>query len=103
MIQSRLYWRVLRDNLDRDPYFKDFELLDYRFIVVNRETLTPLVWEFPLTKVYGVLVDKEGNEYRDPFVIGKELRHYLDDRPAVPDGININGVNIINCLKLKEE
>lgn len=103
VIQSRLYWRVLRDNLDRDPYFKDFELLNYRFIVVNRETLTPLVWEFPLTKVYGVLVDKEGNEYRDPFEIGKELRHYLDDRPRVPDGIDIDGVNIINCLKLKEE
>lgn len=101
VIQSRLYWRVLRDNLDRDPYFKDFELLDYRFIVVNKETLTPLVWEFPLTKSYGTLVDEEGNEYRDPFEIGKELRHYLDDRPRVPDGINIDGTNIINCLKLK--
>jgi len=103
MIQSRLYWRVLRDNLDRDPYFKDFELLDYRFIVVNKETLTPLVWEFPLTKSYGTLVDEEGKEYRDPFEIGKELRHYLDDRPKVPDGINVDGVNIINCLKLKEK
>ena len=103
MIQGRLYWRILRDNLDRDPYFKDFELLDYRFIVVNRDSLTPLVWEFPLTKAYGTLVDEEGNEYRDPFEIGKELRHYLDDKPVVPDGINVNGVNIINCLTLKEK
>lgn len=102
VIQSRLYWRIIRDNLDRDPYFKDFELLDYRFIVVNKESLTPLVWKFPLTMSYGTLVDEEGNEYRDPFEIGKELRHYLDDRPAVPDGIDIEGVNIINCLKLKE-
>lgn len=103
VIQSRLYWRIIRDNLDKDPYFKDFELADYRFIVVNKKTLTPLVWEFPLTKTYGTLVDKEGNEYRDPFAIGKELRHYLDDRPDVPDGIDIDGVNIIDCLTLKEE
>lgn len=103
MIQARLYWRIIRDNLDRDPYFKDFELLDYRFIVVNKETLTPLVWEFPLTQVHGTLVDEDGKEYRDPFEIGKELRHYLDDKPVVPDGIDINGVNIINCLRLKEE
>jgi len=103
MIQAVLYWSIIRDNLDRDPYFKDFELLDYRFIVVNKETLTPLVWEFPLTKMHGTFVDSEGNEYRNPFEIGKELRHYLDDRPAVPDGIDINGVNMINCLRLKEE
>ena len=43
-IQARLYWRNLRDNLDRDPYFKDFSLEDYRFIIINPKTLTPLVW-----------------------------------------------------------
>ena len=102
-IQARLYARNLRYNLDKDPYFKDFTLANYRFIVVNKETLTPLVWEFPLTYTYGTLVDEQGNEYRDPFEIGKELRHYLDDRPVVPDGIDINGVNMINCLRLKEE
>ena len=101
--QARLYWRLLRNAMDHDEYFKDFKLLDYRFIVVNKETLTPLVWEFPYTQVYGTLVDEEGKEYRDPFEIGKELRHYLDDRPKVPDGIDINGINIINCLKPKEE
>lgn len=103
MIQARLYARNLRYNLDKDPYFKDFTLANYRFIVVNKETLTPLVWEFPLTHTYGTLIDEQGNEYRDPFEIGKELRHYLDDRPIVPDGIDINGVNMINCLRLKEE
>jgi hypothetical protein len=44
--------------MDNDDYFKDFDLLEYRFIVVNKETLTPLVWEFPLTKTYGTLVDE---------------------------------------------
>lgn len=102
MIQARLYWRILKANLSNDPYFKDFTLEDYRFIVVNKESLTPLVWEFPLTRAKGTLIDKEGKEYRDPFEIGKELQSYLNFRPKVPVGIDRNGINTITCLKLKE-
>ena len=97
-IQARLYWRIIRDNLDRDEYFKDFTLLDYHFIIVNPKTLTPLVWEFPLTKSMGTLITNDGEEIRDPFVIGKELKGYLDCKPPVPNGINQDGVNIIKCL-----
>lgn len=102
MIQARLYWRIIKANLAKDPYFKDFSLEDYKFIVVNKESLTPLVWEFPLTKSKGTLVDKEGREYRDPFEIGQELQGYLNLRPQVPNGIDREGPNIIDCLKLKE-
>lgn len=101
-IQSRLYWRVLKANLMKDPYFKDFKLENFKFIVINRRTLTPLVWEFPLTKSMGTLVDKEGNEYRDPFDIGTELQGYLNMRPRVPNGIDKDDINMIECLKLKE-
>lgn len=101
-IQARLYWRVLKANLMNDPYFKDFELEDFRFAVINRRTLTPLVWKFPLTKSKGTLIDNYGNEHRDPFEIGKELQGYLNLRPRVPNGIDTEGVNIIDCLKLKE-
>lgn len=99
MIQSRLYWLLIRANMDADPYFKDFELADYRFIVVNKESLTPLVWEFPLTKARGTLVGDGGHLYRDPLEIGKELRGYLDLRPQVPNGIDLRGLNKITCLK----
>lgn len=98
MIQGHLYWLVIKTNLMNDPYFKDFELEDYRFIVVNKDSLKPLVWEFPLTKAAGTLVDDRGNEYRDPLEIGAELRSYLDNKPPVPKGIDIDGVNTITCL-----
>lgn len=98
MIQARLYWLIIKANLMNDPYFKDFELENYRFIVVNKDSLTPLVWEFPLTKAAGTLVDDNGNEYRDPLVIGAELRSYLDNKPLVPKGIDMDGVNAITCL-----
>lgn len=102
MIQARLYWIVIKANLMADDYFKDFTLENYRFIVVNKDSLKPLVWEFPLTKIGGTLVDDNGKEYRDPLEIGAELRSYLDLRPAVPKDINLNGINTISCLKVKK-
>lgn len=102
MIQSRLYWRVIKANLMNDSYFKDFTLEDYRFIVINKESLTPLVWTFPLTKSRGTLVNAEGREFRDPFEIGKELQGYLNLKPQVPNNIDMDGLNIIDCLKVKD-
>lgn len=99
MIQARLYAAIMKANIEKDPYFKDFTMKNYRFIVVNKDSLTPLVWEFPLTYAVGDLVNEKGEVFRHPFEIGKELRAYLDCKPPVPNGINQDGVNIINCLK----
>lgn len=102
MIQARLYWRIIKANLMNDSYFKDFTLDDYRFIVINKESLTPLVWKFPLTQSRGTLVNAEGKEFRDPFVIGKELQGYLNFKPQVPNNIDMDGLNVIDCLKVKD-
>lgn len=93
--QSRLYWRIIRSNMDKDPHFKDYELANYKFIVVNKNTLTPLVWEYEDTQKKGTLYyGKKGEiEVRDPEDIGKELHSYLSFRPEVPNGINKDGVN----------
>jgi len=101
-IQARLYWRIIRANMNADPYFKDFELNDYIFIIVNPKNLMPLKWKFPLTQVEGTLITDDGEEIVDPFVLGKELRAYLNLRPPVPNEINKDGVNIIKCIKIKE-
>ena len=94
-IQARLYWSIIRQNMDKDEYFKDFELLDYMFIVVNRRTLTPLVWNCPLTRFIGTLYFGKNKqiEMRDPEDIGKELSFYLSSRPEVPIGINKDSSN----------
>lgn len=95
MIQGRLYARILKDNIEKDDYFKDFIIAPYKFIVVNRYTLTPLVWNFEDTFTYGDLTYGRNTQYiyRDPFTIGEELHNYLKDRPKVPNGININKPN----------
>ena len=96
-IQARLYWRIIRDNMDRDPMFKNYKLADYKFVVVNRNTLTPLVWEFDKTQAVGKLTFGKNNqiELEDPFVLGEELSNYLLSRPAVPTGIKELGSNNI--------
>ena len=88
-IQSRLYWRIIRDNMDRDPIYKDYKLANYRFIVVNKRTLTPLVWRFDDTQKVGTLTYGRLTkiELRDPFELGNELANYLSSRPLVPVGI----------------
>lgn len=97
-IQARLYWAIIRQNMDKDDYFKDFGLLSYDFIVVNRKTLTPLVWTFPGTQATGTLKFGKNHqiEMRSPFEIGKELSLYLSSRPKVPMGIYKYDVNNIN-------
>lgn len=95
-IQARLYWKIIRDNMDRDPYFKDFKLADYRFIVANKRTLTPLVWLFEKTQSIGEIVTSNGVILRPPLVIGEELRRYLDNKPAVPNGIELIKPNRID-------
>lgn len=93
--QGRLYYRIIKANLLNDPYFKEFKVHDYRFIVINKNTLKPLAWEFKDTKTAGELVYGKNNQIiiRDPFVIGKELQQYLNLRPEVPNGIIKDGVN----------
>lgn len=99
-IQARLYWRLIRAAMDADDYFKDFTLLDYHFIVVNKKSLVPLVWKYPDTQKVGTLYYGKNKQIEcpDPFEIGKELNAYLTARPSVPIGISINKPNDLNLF-----
>lgn len=94
-IQAKLYWNIIRENMDKDPYYKDFKLAEYRFIVANKTTLTPLVWVYEGTSSNEEVTTKNGTVIRSPFTIGGELKSYLDNSPAVPNGINIDKPNNI--------
>ena len=88
-IQARLYWRIIRANMDNDPIYKDYELADYTFVVVNKKTLTPLSWLFEDTTKQGTLVYGKNKqiELEDPTTIGNQLQTYLNIKPEVPSGI----------------
>ena len=94
-IQNRLYYRILLENIKNDEYFKDFKILPYKDIVVNRYSLTPLVWDCDFTSAMGSLAFGANNQIimRDPEVIGRELHYYLTRTPKVPSGIYIDRGN----------
>lgn len=96
-IQARLYWQVINQNIAKDPYFSEFELLNYHFVVANKDTLTPLVWQYEDTKNIGTLIYGKNKDIicRHPFVIGLELSKYLNENPSVPNGINLDKPNNI--------
>lgn len=97
-IQARLYWWNIRQNMDKDPYFKDFELTNMNFIVINRDTKDPLVWTYPFSNQRGDITTGKRMDMtlRDPLVIGKELGYYLA-HPEVkePLGIHVKTNNIL--------
>lgn len=88
-IQSKLYYRTLKANLEKDEYFKNFDIKDYRFIVCNGETLDPLVWEDKFTKTVGDHYYGKNKQIlmRDPYNIAKELNYYLSTGAKRPIGI----------------
>ena len=100
--QARLYWRNLRQNLDADEYFKDFKLMDFRFICINRTNCKPLVWKFEKTQTVGTITFKTKSGYtynwRDPYEIGKELDYYLNNQCEFPAEIT-NDNDIIKYLE----
>ena len=101
-LQARLYWRIIEDNIKRSEKFKDYKLMDYIFIVVNKETLIPLIWKFPQPLRFGTLKfgAKTQIELEDPFDLGEELYYYLNNDVKVPTGISVTseGNDVIKWL-----
>lgn len=94
-IQAQLYWYLIRQAMDKDEYFKDFKLADYRFIVISNRTRKPLVWEFPQTRAITDLKLGE-HKLRNWRGIAKELNTYLTKDYEVPIDINMNSINNIS-------
>ena len=101
-LQARLYWRLIVANVKADPFFKDYKVLPYKFIVVNRKNCKPMVWDFPMTEASGQLeiITPSGYHiiWRDPYDIGKELKKYLDEHPEYPIGTK-ESQDIVNWLR----
>lgn len=94
-IQAQLYWYIIRKIMDADEQYKDYELLDYKFLVVYTENPNPLVWTYRDTKCKDDLYyGKNGNIVcRNWRNIVNELDYYIKNNLVHP--ININDDNDI--------
>ena len=96
-LQARLYSRILRANLDQDEYFKDFKILNYRFIFCHKDSCSPLVWEFEETHSKGTLYLGRHKQIGlpDPEDLGKEL-HLFFSSGQKPDDLLIADRNSLD-------
>lgn len=88
-IQAQLYWYLINQNISQDPFYKDYKLLNFRFIVINRYNKMPLVWEYNDTQT---IVDLYYGKNKQIFCrnwrnILEELDYYLTNKPSYPIGI----------------
>ena len=98
-IQARLYWRGLYMAIKEDPYFKDFTVLPFQFLVVSRHSKTPMIWRYDDCAKYGELVYRRRNGsvvvLDDPFDLGMKLQRAADRANPIPEGISVMSPNSI--------
>lgn len=97
--QARLYGRILREYMDSDDYFRNFNLATYKFVVISRYTKTPLVWSFKITDEMGGVTTGDitigDTVFKDPFELGEELNEYIQTQAKYPRNIKLNEPNKI--------
>lgn len=76
-IQAQLYTYILEQNIKNDDYFKDFKVLDYKFIAIDKYLLLPVVFNYEGNHSIVSLIDSDGKERKPWRVLLKELNYYL--------------------------
>lgn len=97
-LQARLYYRIIRACMDDSTEFQSYTLSPMTFIVINRTSLTPLMWTFAETAVQGAITINN-NTLQEPTILGNELWTYLQHPEIkVPLDISEHGINYINTF-----
>ena len=91
-IQAKMYTYLLQQTILKDDFYKDYTIMPFRFIVINRKSLTPTIW------IYSKTLNSPEETYinveiKDWMKLAKELHYYLNNDVKVP--IGIKGVNNI--------
>lgn len=58
-LQATMYTQILLDNILKDEYYKDFTILPFKFIVINKFSRSPLVWTYPLVIKESLVIDPQ--------------------------------------------
>lgn len=91
--QAGMYAEIINQNI-KGTDFEDYLIAPYKFIVINRNTLIPLIWVYKQTWEKGEVKfgDMKFRGWREELLT---LNHYLTHDSRVPLGIKENDINII--------
>lgn len=102
-IQSRLYVKILSNIIKNDDYYKDFEIKDFIFVVINKDSLYPLMFVDSKCKEFEEsykTIDTGTNITPIPELMST-LNFYLTNMPKLPIGFKDNEPNdIYNCQSI---
>lgn len=78
-IQATMYSYILKTVLSKDPYYKEFTIDPFSFIVINKVNLAPIIWVYKDNLTIKNKVDKVTNTtYKSWLELLTELKWYLD-------------------------
>lgn len=98
-IQANCYWHLINQAISRDEYFKYFELMPFRFIVCNGDSLCPLVWEWKYCAATGPVEITSWKTLPYFVDVARELKYYLDNPGVLPIGIKEEPNDIMDWLR----
>lgn len=96
-IQARLYCQGLNQIVQHSREWAGYKVKPMKFIVVNKNSLTPLMFEFEDSFTKGD-IQYENIILEDPFVIGKKLNSLIHSKITLPPNITKNGINYLGRL-----
>lgn len=100
MIQATMYSQILQRVIAKDDYFKDFTILPFDFVVINRFTQAPLVWRFKENLLEGDWIARNGIIHKSWIKLLGELNWHLNQGEFTypREAIENNGVMMLNNL-----
>ena len=97
-IQCRMYSYIVRQVMDRDDFYKDYELCGFTFIYISKTNKSPLIWTFDDPLKRGTIKTKDF-ELEDFSVPLKELYEIRTNNLMVPQWVSTTtGNDIIEGL-----
>lgn len=96
-IQQSLYTYLIKQLIATNPEYSEYKVMPYKFIVVNKDTCRPEVWE--VTQMMADAIDDftiGETTFRNWRHIARELKESLEPGRTVPVGIFESQINSIS-------
>lgn len=92
-IQSSLYTYILTDNIRKSKEFNDYIIEPFRFIVVNKNSLSPLVFSADIDFSF-----YRNHEFENWSELVAEIDEYQKNNAELPKGFSYDKPNSLNEL-----
>lgn len=107
-IQASLYSYILQEICKKDEYFSQFKILPFKFIVINRYSKSPIVWQFKpynqilLAGTYEQITDY-GKKIKPWFELYDEINYYYvtQDIRYSKETRESNGIREIDTINIQ--